>query len=103
LSLAPKSNAVYTGYGAVVVDLERTRTEPVPLHLRNPTTGLMKNIGYGKGYQYAHDQEDKVTDMACLPESLAGKIYYQPTDEGFEARLRQRLEDIRRIKDKRRA
>jgi putative ATPase len=103
LSLAPKSNAVYTGYGAVTADLESTRTEPVPLHLRNAPTGLMKNIGYGKGYQYAHDREDKVTDMACLPESLAGKIYYHPTDQGFEARLRQRLEEIRRIKEKRRS
>ena len=103
LSLAPKSNAVYTGYGAVTADLESTRTEPVPLHLRNAPTGLMKNIGYGKGYQYAHDREDKVTDMTCLPESLAGKIYYHPTDQGFEARLRQRLEEIRRIKEKRRS
>jgi putative ATPase len=101
LSLAPKSNAVYTGYGAVVADLERTRSEPVPLHLRNAPTGLMKNIGYGKGYQYAHDEEDKVADMACLPESLAGATYYHPTDQGFEARLRQRLEEIRRIKEKR--
>ena len=103
LSLAPKSNAVYTGYGAVTADLESTRTDPVPLHLRNAPTGLMKNIGYGKGYQYAHDREDKVTDMTCLPESLAGKIYYRPTDQGFEARLRQRLEEIRRIKEKRRS
>jgi putative ATPase len=101
LSLAPKSNAVYTGYGAVAEDLERTRTEPVPLHLRNAPTGLMKNIGYGKGYQYAHDREEKVTDMACLPESLAGRTYYHPTDQGFEARLRQRMEEIRHIKDKR--
>jgi putative ATPase len=101
LSLAPKSNAVYTGYGSVAGDLERTRTEPVPLHLRNAPTSLMKNIGYGKGYQYAHDQEDKVTDMPCLPESLAGKTYYHPTDQGFEARLRQRMEEIRRIKGKR--
>jgi putative ATPase len=100
LSLAPKSNAVYSGYGAVVADLENTRSEPVPLHLRNAATGLMKNIGYGKGYQYAHDKEDKVADMACLPESLAGKTYYQPTDQGFEARLRQRLAEIRLIKEK---
>ncbi len=98
LSLAPKSNALYTGYGAVTKDLETTRAEPVPLHLRNAPTGLMKNIGYGKGYQYAHDVEEKVADMECLPESLAGKIYYRPTDQGFEARLRQRLEEIRRIK-----
>src|SRR6202166_3851895 len=73
LSLAPKSNAIYTGYGAVSDDLERTRTEPVPLHLRNAATGLMKNIGYGKGYQYAHDLEEKVAGMTCLAESLAGK------------------------------
>ncbi len=103
LSLAPKSNALYTGYGSVTKDLESTRAEPVPLHLRNAPTGLMKNIGYGKGYQYAHDVEDKVADMECLPESLAGKAYYLPTDQGFEARLRQRMEEIRRIKDKRKA
>ncbi len=103
LSLAPKSNALYTGYGAVTKDLENTRTEPVPLHLRNAPTGLMKNIGYGKGYQYAHDIEDKVADMECLPESLAGKTYYLPTEQGFEARLRQRMEEIRRIKSKRNA
>jgi putative ATPase len=101
LSLAPKSNAVYLGYGAVREDLERTRTEPVPLHLRNAATGLMKNVGYGKGYQYAHDQEEKVADMTCLPESLSGNTYYHPTDQGFEARLRQRMEEIRRIKSKR--
>ena len=103
LSLAPKSNAVYTGYGAVMADLESARSEPVPLHLRNASTGLMKNIGYGKGYQYAHDVADKVTDMVCLPESLAGKTYYHPTDQGFEARLRQRMDEIRRIKEKRRS
>ena len=101
LSLAPKSNALYLGYGSVKKDLDETRTEPVPLHLRNAATGLMKNIGYGKGYQYAHDQAEKVADMTCLPESLAGKTYYHPTDQGFEARLRQRLEEIRRLKDRR--
>ncbi len=98
LALAPKSNALYTGYGAVKEDLDTTRTEPVPLHLRNAPTPLMKNIGYGKGYQYAHDVEEKVADMECLPESLAGKKYYRPTDQGFEARLRQRLEEIRKLK-----
>ena len=103
LSLAPKSNALYTGYGSVTKDLQATRTEPVPLHLRNAPIGLMKNIGYGKGYEYAHDVEDKVADMTCLPESLAGKTYYRPTDQGFEARLRQRMEEIRRIKDQRKA
>lgn len=100
LSLAPKSNALYTGYGAAQEDLQRTIAEPVPLHLRNAVTGLMRHVGYGKGYQYAHDAEEKVTDMPCLPESLAGRTYYKPTDQGFEARIRQRLEEIRRIQKK---
>jgi putative ATPase len=100
LSLAPKSNALYTGYGAVHEDLQTTIAEPVPLHLRNAVTGLMGNLGYGKGYQYAHNTEEKVTDMTCLPESLLGRSYYKPTDQGFEARIRQRLEEIRRIKTK---
>jgi putative ATPase len=100
LSLAPKSNALYTGYGDVHEDLQKTIAEPVPLHLRNAPTGLMSHLGYGKGYQYAHDAEEKVTDMACLPESLTGRRYYKPTDQGFEARLRQRLQDIRRIQKK---
>src|SRR5277367_2848610 len=100
LALAPKSNAVYTAYGDVQEDLQKTMAEPVPLHLRNAVTGLMKNIGYGKGYQYAHNAEEKVTDMTCLPESLADRVYYHPTDQGFEARIRQRLEEIRLIKSK---
>jgi putative ATPase len=100
LSLAPKSNALYTGYGEVQHDLQRTIAEPVPLHLRNAVTGLMSHIGYGKGYQYAHDAEEKVTDMQCLPESLLGRTYYKPTDQGFEARIRQRLEEIRKIQKK---
>jgi putative ATPase len=100
LSLAPKSNALYTGYGNVREDLQQTIAEPVPLHLRNAVTGLMKNIGYGKDYQYAHDVQEKITDMTCLPERLAGRTYYKPTDQGFEARLRQRLEEIRRIQKK---
>ena len=98
LSLAPKSNALYAGYGAVHEDLQRTIAEPVPLHLRNAVTGLMGHLGYGKDYQYAHDAEEKVTDMTCLPESLLGRAYYKPTDQGFEARIRQRMEEIRRIK-----
>ena len=100
LSLAPKSNALYTGYGAVQKDLQSTIAEPVPLHLRNAPTGLMSHLGYGKGYQYAHNTEEKVTDMTCLPESLLGRTYYRPTDQGFEARIRQRLEEIRRIQKK---
>jgi len=100
LALAPKSNALYTGYGTVHKDLQETIAEPVPLHLRNAVTGLMGNLGYGKDYQYAHDVEEKVTDMTCLPESLLGRTYYKPTDQGFEARIRQRLEEIRRIRAK---
>ena len=100
LSLAPKSNAVYKAYGEVQEDLKNTIAEPVPLHIRNAVTGLMSNMGYGKGYQYAHNAEEKVTDMTCLPESLIGRIYYAPTDQGFEARIRQRLEEIRKIQKK---
>jgi putative ATPase len=98
LSLAPKSNALYTAYGEIQQDVQNTEADPVPLHLRNAPTGLMKNIGYGQGYKYAHDYDDKVTDMSCLPDNLAGRTYYTPTDQGFEQRLRQRLDDIRKIK-----
>jgi len=100
LSLAPKSNALYTAYGEALNDVRNTEAEPVPLHIRNAVTGLMKNIGYGAGYQYAHDFEDKVTDMPCLPENLAGRVYYKPTDQGFEQRLRQRLDEIRKLKSR---
>jgi putative ATPase len=100
LSLAPKSNALYTGYGEVLEDVQKTEADPVPLHLRNAVTGLMKHVGYGQGYQYAHDHEEKVTDMKCLPDNLAGRTYYQPTDQGFEQRLRQRLDEIRKIKSR---
>ncbi|MBI3405495.1 MAG: replication-associated recombination protein A, partial [Acidobacteria bacterium] len=100
LSLAPKSNALYTGYGRVAEDLKHSSADPVPLHLRNAVTGLMANQGYGRGYQYAHNAEEKVTGMTCLPDSLADRKYYQPTDQGFEARLRQRMEEIRNIRSK---
>ena len=100
LSLAPKSNAVYTAYGEVIDDVHKTEAEPVPLHIRNAATGLMKNIGYGQGYKYAHNFDDKVTDMTCLPDNLAGRNYYKPTDQGFEARLRARLDEIRKIKSR---
>jgi putative ATPase len=98
LCLAPKSNAVYTAYGAVQGEIEHTRQEPVPLHLRNAPTRLMKEIGYSKGYRYAHDEEDKVADMDCLPDSLKGRTYYHPTQEGREKLLAQRMEEIRRIR-----
>jgi putative ATPase len=95
LALAPKSNALYTAYSDVQQDVERTAAEPVPLHLRNAPTGLMKNLGYGHGYQYAHDLESKVADMQCLPDNLKDRRYYHPTNEGVEKRIRQRLEEIR--------
>ena len=100
LSLAPKSNAVYTAYGEVLEDVHKTEADPVPLHLRNAVTGLMKNIGYGQGYKYAHNFDDKLTDMTCLPDNLSGRTYYKPTDQGFEARLRTRMDEIRKIKAK---
>ena len=98
LSVAPKSNALYTAYGAVQQDVEQTAAEPVPLHLRNAPTGLMKGLGYGKDYQYAHDTEAKVADMQCLPDSLRDRVYYRPTNEGVEKRIRERLEEIKRLK-----
>jgi putative ATPase len=98
LALAPKSNAVYTAYGAVKADIEATAAEPVPLHLRNAPTKLMKELDYGRDYQYAHDVEGKVADMECLPASLKGRRYYVPTGEGREKLLGQRMEEIARIK-----
>jgi len=100
LALAPKSNAVYTAYGEVIDDVHKTEADPVPLHLRNAVTGLMKNVGYGKGYKYAHDYDEKLTDMTCLPENLADRTYYTPTDQGFEQRLRTRLDEIRKLKSR---
>jgi len=102
LALAPKSNALYTAYGAVLGDIEATRQEPVPLHLRNAPTKLMKELDYGKGYEYAHDVEGRVADMECLPESLAGRRWYHPTQEGREKLLAQRTEEIRRIREQKR-
>ncbi len=96
LSVAPKSNALYTAYSAVQEDVERTAAESVPLHLRNAPTGLMKGMGYGQGYQYAHDLDNKVADMQCLPDNLRDRVYYHPTNEGIEKRIRERLEEIRR-------
>ena len=100
LSLAPKSNAVYVAYGDVMEDVRKTEAEPVPLHLRNAVTGLMKNIGYGEGYKYAHNFEEKVTEMQCLPDNLAGRSYYKPTEQGFEARIRARMAEIGKMKKK---
>ncbi len=98
LSVAPKSNALYTAYGAVQEDVEHTAAEPVPLHLRNAPTGLMKGLGYGRDYQYAHDVEGKVADMQSLPDSLRDRTYYHPTSEGVEKRIRERLEEIKKAR-----
>ena len=95
LAVAPKSNALYTAYSAVQQDVEQTAAEPVPLHLRNAPTGLMKGLGYGQGYQYAHNLEAKVADMQCLPDNLRERIYYEPTNQGVEKRIRERMEEIR--------
>ena len=98
LAAAPKSNSVYTAYDAVASDVENTRNDPVPLHIRNAPTGLMKRLGYGKGYQYAHNLEDKVADMDCLPDSLKGRKYYHAQEIGEEAEVKRRLEDVARKK-----
>ncbi|MGP8092638.1 MAG: replication-associated recombination protein A [Candidatus Sulfotelmatobacter sp.] len=100
LSAAPKSNALYTAYSEVKQDVEQTAADPVPLHLRNAPTALMKGLGYGRGYQYAHDLEEKVADMQCLPDNLKGRVYYQPTSEGIEKRIRERLEEIKKLRSR---
>ena len=96
LSVAPKSNALYTAYGEVQQDVEQTAADSVPLHLRNAPTTLMKGLGYGQGYQYAHDLEAKVADMQCLPDNLRDRVYYRPGNEGVEKRIRERMEEIKR-------
>jgi putative ATPase len=100
LSAAPKSNAVYRAYGEAVQDAMTTRAEPVPLWIRNAPTGLMKDLGYGKGYAYAHDEAEGVAGMECLPEGLAGRRYYRPTERGHEKDLGSRLEAARLIRSK---
>ena len=95
LSLAPKSNAMEVAYLTARKDAEEQLAEPVPLHLRNAPTRLMKDLEYGKGYRYAHDYEEKLTDMQCLPDSLADRRYYLPTEQGKEGRFKTRLEQIR--------
>ena len=92
LSAAPKSNAVYRAYQAAAEDATKDVADPVPLHLRNAPTRLMKELGYGKGYRYAHDEPEGVADMSCLPPRLEGRRYYQPTDRGIEARIKDALE-----------
>ncbi len=94
LSLVPKSNALYTAYENAKQDAMKMLAEPVPLNIRNGVTKLMRDVGYGKGYQYAHDAEDKLTDMQCLPDSLLGRRYYNPTTQGLETKFKDRLEQI---------
>src|ERR1700752_2136120 len=101
LSVAPKSNALYIAYGSVQGDVEATAAEPVPLHLRNAPTRLMKGLGYGKGYQYAHNIEGKVADMQCLPDNLRDRSYYHPTSEGIEKRIRDRMEEVKQLRRQR--
>ncbi len=100
MALAPKSNAMETAYLTARKDALEHLAEPVPLVIRNAPTSLMKDIGYGKGYQYAHDYKDKLTNMQCLPDSLKDKIYYHPTEQGVEGRFKQRLEYIKEWKRK---
>lgn len=98
LSMAPKSNALYVGYGKAREDARSMLTEPVPFQIRNGVTELMQNLHYGEGYQYAHDTEAKLTNMKCLPESLEGREYYAPTSQGEEANVKERLERIKEFK-----
>jgi len=96
LALAPKSDSTYKALAEVKGDVQRTVADPVPLHLRNAPTQLMKEVGYSEGYEHAHDQDNAVTAMECLPESLAGKRWYHPTNRGVEKRISERLEEFRR-------
>lgn len=101
VALAPKSNALYRAYGAVQEDIAHTRNEPVPLHLRNAPTALMKQLGYGAGYKYAHEYSDAIVEQEHLPPSLAGRRYYLPTNRGFEAELAERMERWNRLRRER--
>ncbi len=103
LATAPKSNAVYRAYGQAAADAHREAADPVPLHLRNAPTRLMKDLDYGRGYRYAHDEPDAVAAMSCLPPSVEGRRYYAPTARGFEKEIGRRLAGWRRIQAERRA
>ncbi|MBR3294739.1 MAG: replication-associated recombination protein A [Clostridia bacterium] len=98
MSLAPKSNALYMAYEHAKTDAIKQLADPVPLVIRNAPTRLMKELDYGKGYQYAHDTEDKLTTMQCLPDSLLGREYYKPTDQGLESRFKERFQQIKEWK-----
>jgi putative ATPase len=98
LALAPKSNALYAAYGRVLEDVHATRADPVPLHLRNAPTRLMKGLGYGAGYRYAHDYAEGVAGMSCLPDNLKDRRYYEPTAHGLEKRLQERMAELERLR-----
>jgi putative ATPase len=100
LATASKSNALYTGYGRIKETISRTGTLPVPLHIRNAPTRLMKELGYGKGYLYAHNFEDAYVPQDFLPEKLKGETYYHPTDRGYEKIIRERMEQWRKLRGK---
>src|SRR5262249_38701803 len=103
LATAPKSNAVYEAYSKAAADAQADVAEPVPLHLRNAPTKLMKDLEYGRGYQYAHNLSEGVADMTCLPPALEGRLYYRPTDRGVEKEITRRLEGWKEFKKKRRS
>jgi putative ATPase len=100
LAMAPKSNAVYRAYSSAAEAASREIAEPVPLHLRNAPTRLMKQLEYGKGYRYAHDEPDAVTDMECLPPAHRGRQFYEPTERGREAEVKKRLESLRESRNR---
>ena len=95
LAASPKSNAAYVGYGEAVREVRQGDNPPVPLHIRNAPTRLMKDLGYGRGYQYAHDYEDQTAAMECLPEALSGRRFYEPKEAGFEKEIKARLEKMK--------
>jgi putative ATPase len=98
LATAPKSNALYTAYGRASREVEQSGALPVPLHIRNAPTALMKNLDYGKGYKYAHDYAEGIVDMECLPEELQGKRFYFPAERGYEKLIKERMEYVRKKK-----
>ena len=98
MSIVPKSNSMDVAYSLAKQDAQAHFAEPVPLVIRNAPTKLMKDLDYGKGYQYAHDTDDRLTNMQCLPDSLLGRQYYQPTEQGLEARFKTRLDQIKEWK-----
>ena len=98
MATAPKSNSLYSAYKQVQQDVQETRDEPVPLQIRNPVTRLMGEVGYGKGYKYAHEYPEAVTDLQCLPDALAGRTYYRPTHRGFEKTIGDRLKFLENLR-----